>query len=87
MRAAVLMLAALLSGCSSLRTIVQPPQRADVGVAVSCLPEKMPVAPKLYTDAELVALDEYKLVLALWHNSDTAQSYIRELEAVLSACK
>jgi hypothetical protein len=87
MRLACLLIACLLPACSSLHTIISPPQRVDTAVPVSCLPAVLPLAPRLYTNADLLALDEYKLVLALWHNSDHAQAYIRELEAVLSACK
>jgi hypothetical protein len=87
MRRACVLLACALPACSTLQTIISPPQRVDTAVPVSCLPATMPISPRLYPDAELATLDEYKLVLALWHNSDHAQSYIRELEAVLRACK
>lgn len=80
-----LLFACAMTGCAT--TVPQPPEKALVAVAVSCLPKELPVRPKLYSDAELTKLDDYQFVLALAVNVDRLTVYSRELEAVLSACK
>lgn len=77
----------LLSACASRQTVVPPPVKVEVPVPVSCLPSKMPTPPRFYSDDALRKMDEFKLVLALWHNADMAQDYIAELEAILRACR
>jgi hypothetical protein len=80
-------LIALLCACETVRTEVEPPQKVDVPVAVSCLPTSPPVRPRLYSDPELYKLDDFKLTLALRHNAESAWGYALELEAVLRGCK
>lgn len=81
MRAAVLAL--LLAGCSS---IPQPPEIANVAVAVSCVPANPPVRPTTYSDADLAGMDDYRFVLALRWNAARLGEYVAELEAVLKGC-
>jgi hypothetical protein len=62
-----------------------PPAAVDVPIPVSCVREA-PRAPALVTDAELRAMNEYQLPLALWRDRLQRRSYERELEAVVQAC-
>lgn len=62
-----------------------PPAAVDVPIPVSCVSEA-PRAPALVTDAELRAMNEYQLPLALWRDRLQRKGYERELEAVLIAC-
>lgn len=75
----------VLAGCSTL--VPEPPERALVAVAASCLPKELPTRPILVTDAELARLDAYHFVIALRVNADRLTVYADELEAVVSACR
>lgn len=55
-------------------------------IPVSCVRE-VPRGPAFVTDAELRAMSEYQLPLALWRNRLQRKAYQRELEAVVSACR
>lgn len=83
MRAAGLAVAALLTGCQS----VGLPTRVDMPIAVSCLPLPMPKRPDIYTDAQLLAMDDFHLVIALQQNAARLADYLAELEAILVACR
>ena len=72
--------AAALAGCTTA-----PPATVDVPIPVSCVREA-PRPPALVTDAELRAMNEYQLPLALWRDRLQRKGYEGELEAVLSAC-
>lgn len=72
-----------LSGCS---TIPDAPTVANVAVPVSCVPANPPVRPTIYADAELAAMNDYRLVLALRWNAERLGEYVAELEAVLKGC-
>lgn len=82
---ATAMLAALglLAGCS---TIPEAPKEVRVPVAVPCI-ERPPVKPSLMSDAELLALDDYGLVIALARDRRIRQGYIGELEATVEGCR
>lgn len=69
----------LLSGCST------SPQLVQVPVAVRCI-EVAPARPALVTDADLKALNDYQMALALRQFHLVAGGYIAELEAVVSGC-
>ena len=83
MRLAGLALAALLAGCQSIGL----PTRVDIPIAVSCLPATMPIRPDVYTDAQLLAMDDFHLVIALQQNAARLTDYVAELEAILLACR
>lgn len=83
MRLAGLAVAALLAGCQSLGL----PTRVDVPIAVSCLPAAMPARPDIFTDAQLLAMDDFHLVIALQQNAARLADYLSELEAILVACR
>lgn len=87
-RAALVPLGAVctLTACETLR-LPSHPTAVNVPVPVSCLPDELPVAPTIYTDAELLALDEYKLPRQLFIDRGLLQIYLRRLEIILKACK
>lgn len=64
-----------------------PPDRIEIPVAVPCLPRVMPQLKPIATDAELAALDDFQFVLALSSARDRLTVYLRELDAVLIACR
>jgi hypothetical protein len=72
-----------LTGCATQGI----PDRIDIPVAVSCLPAVMPVRPQVFTDAELGAMGDFHIVIALRQNAVRLGDYASELEAVLVACK
>jgi hypothetical protein len=72
-----------LAGCATQGI----PDRIDVPVAVSCLPAVMPVRPQVFTDAELAAMGDFHLVIALRQNAVRLGDYLTELEAILVACR
>ena len=75
----------LLSGCETF--IPPPPQIVSVPVPVSCLPTTLPQRPKIATDAELSAIDDYQFTLQIFIDRRRLLDYSGELEAVLLACK
>ena len=78
----------LLSACATPpEVITKPPPSIDVPVAVSCLPAERPARPATFSDRELAALDDYKLVLGLRRDALQLRTYTRELEALLKACE
>lgn len=77
-----------LTGCATAPDVItKPPASIDVPVAVSCLPADRPARPATFTDRELAALDDYKLVLGLRRDTLHLRAYARELEALLKACE
>lgn len=68
------------SGCASQQV---PP--VEIPVAVSCV-DQVPVEPLLYTDAEILAMDDYRAIVALRSDRAKATLYIRELEDVVDVC-
>lgn len=80
----MLVLLALLAGCAA------PAPRTEtitvhVPVPVPCV-DVLPDRPALVTDAELRAMSDYQLPLALWRDRLMRQGYESELEATLTAC-
>jgi hypothetical protein len=73
-------IAALLAGCAG------NPPTADVAVAVSCV-ESRPARPEFRTDSEILALDDYRAVLALRADRLKAERYIKALEDVVDVCE
>jgi hypothetical protein len=58
----------------------------DVPVQVSCV-DKRPKKPQFYTDDEIKAMDDYKVVYALRRDRDLAKKYMGELEDTVSVCE
>lgn len=82
MRICRLLSSLLLSGCAAVPESVT----VHVPVPVSCI-EVVPVRPSLLSDAQLLALDDYALVLSLAHDRRVRQGYQAELEAVIAGCR
>jgi hypothetical protein len=68
----------LLSGCANKPEVVQVP--------VPCAAE-LPVQPAVYDDAEIVAMPEGRMLLALHADRKALRVYAGELEAVVKACQ
>lgn len=81
MRRLVLLLP-LLAGCVGNPVI---PTEVRVPVPVSCVTEP-PVKPRMLSNAELRALDDFKLPIALTLDRAQRIQYEAELEAVLAGC-
>ena len=72
-----------LSGCGSILPAI--PSVLKIPVAVPCA-DAVPARPKLATDQELMALDDYRLILTLRSDGIKARDHIGVLEATLQAC-
>ena len=72
-----------LSGCGSILPAI--PSILKIPVAVPCV-DAVPVRPKLATDQELRAMDDYRLILTLRSDGIKARDHIGVLEATLQAC-
>lgn len=72
----------VLAGCSAIQ---QPPREVRVPVAVPCITQP-PARPSMLSDAELLALDDYALVIALARDRRIRQAYEAEIEAELAGC-
>lgn len=72
----------LLAGCSSVPTA---PKEVRIPIPVSCI-ERPPTKPSMLSDAELLALDDYGLVIALARDRRIRQGYEAELESAIEAC-
>lgn len=78
----------LLTACATVpEPDTRPPATVEVPVRVACLPADRPVRPSTYTDKDLAALDDYKLVLGLRRDALALARYTRELEAIVKACE
>lgn len=74
----------LFSGCSLIQPR-QPITEVKIPVRVSCV-ETVPAKPAFKTDAELKALDDYRLAFSLLKDRADRQIYEGELEAVVAGC-
>jgi len=79
----ILVSCAVLAGCSSVPTA---PREVRVPVPVPCI-EQAPQRPSMLSDAEMLALDDYGLVLALARDRRVRQGYQATLEAVVQGCR
>ena len=79
----ILVSCAVLAGCA---TIPEIPREVRVPVPVPCI-ERPPVKPSMLSDAELLALDDYGLVIALARDRRVRQGYIADLEATVEGCR
>ena len=75
-------LCCIAAGCA---TQVQIPTVVKVPVPVPCI-DKLPDAPAVVGDAELLVLDDYGLVLTLARDRATMTAAYGELRAVAQAC-
>ena len=84
-RATVMWAAALglLAGCS---TIPEAPKEIRIPVPVPCI-ERAPVKPSMLSDAELLTLDDFGLVVALARDRRIRQGYEAVLEATIEGCR
>jgi hypothetical protein len=83
MKLALALVLVACSGCSLTPTM---PTRIEIPVAVSCVKE-LPAKPALRTAAELSAMDEFKLPIALYEDRLARMQYQALLEAALEACR
>ena len=72
-----------IAGCGSILPAI--PSVLKIPVAVPCV-DAVPARPKLMSDAELGAMDDYRLILTLRSDSIKARDHIGVLEATLQAC-
>lgn len=72
-----------LAGCASGPQI---PKEIRVPVPTPCI-DQPPAKPSMLSDAELLALDDYGLVIALARDRRVRQGYETELEAVVEGCR
>jgi len=73
--------ALLLAGCAT-----PDPVTIRVPVPIKCI-DRVPERPYLRTDAELLAMDDFELVLSLARDRRLFQGYTAELEAVVEGCR
>lgn len=73
----------LVGACSSLPEV---PREVRIPVPIKCI-EVSPERPSLLSDEELLALDDYGLVLGLARDRRIRQGYEAQLEAALEGCK
>jgi len=79
MRFGSLLAVLLLAGCGTTTQVVRVP------VPVPCVVE-LPAAPTISTDAELRAMSDYRLVLAIARERLQLLGYSDELRAAAGAC-
>lgn len=76
----------VLTACSSIPE-VRVPREIPVPTPVPCIsPEDVPQRPALRSDDELLALDDYRFVHALWAAYARLQGYAGALEAIARGC-
>ena len=68
----------LLSACSSQPIV-------NVPIAQACIAQ-LPAKPVIRTDAELAALDDFQIVLAIREDELSLLNYSEQLEAVATPC-
>jgi hypothetical protein len=80
MRSGSLLAVLLLAGCGTTTQVVRVP------VPVPCVVE-LPAAPTISTDAELRAMSDYRLVLAIARERLQLLGYSGELRAAAETCR
>lgn len=78
-----ILVSSALAGCS---TIPEAPREVRVPVPVPCVTQA-PQRPSMLSDADLLALDDYGLVIALARDRRVRQGYEATLEAVVAGCR
>ena len=61
--------------------------QVHIPIGISCLPATLPQRPKIASDSELSAIDDYQFTLQIFIDRRRLLDYSGELEAVLLACK
>jgi hypothetical protein len=89
--ALVLAIALLLAGLEACSSAVTVPERASVAVGVACVDraaagELEAACPRLRSDVEILALDDYKVLQALRADRAKASACIARLQAAVDAC-
>lgn len=79
----ILVSCAVLTGCAS---VPQIPKEIRVPVAVPCI-DRVPQRPSMLSDSELLALDDYGLVIALARDRRVRQGWEATIEALLEGCR
>lgn len=79
--AAALLLAGLLSACSTL------PAEVKIPVSVPCVPRETPEPPAISSGAELKAMGDEELVLTIAAERLELAGYAAEAGAVIKACR
>lgn len=88
----VIAAALLLAGCASRAPVSVPvavpePIEVKVPVPVPCVrAEQLPRAPELESDAELLKLSDYELVLRIEIHRRELRAYVQQVRALLTAC-
>jgi hypothetical protein len=73
-----------LAACSSM---LQIPEEVDRAVGVSCVDSsKRPPKPKVRSDGEIKALDDYKVIPALRADRSRLIEHVDSLEAIVDGC-
>jgi hypothetical protein len=76
---------ATLAGCA-LNGPPKPPETVRVPVLVRCL-DGLPARPSFLSDEQLLALDNYGVIVALAQDRRLRQAYELQLEALLAGCR
>lgn len=79
MRCGSLLVALLLAGCGTTAQVIRVP------VPVPCVVD-LPAAPQISTDAELRAMSDYRLVLAIARERLQLLGYSAEVRAAAEGC-
>lgn len=79
----IFLLCVVASGCATEPSLPS----ASIPVAVSCVPQDAPTFPPLRSNAELKALDDRRIVLALAEERLSLLGYSKRAEAVINACR
>lgn len=79
----ILVSCAVLTGCASAPEI---PREVRVPVPTPCI-DRAPQRPSMLSDAELLALDDYGLVIALARDRRVRQGWEATIEALVEGCR
>lgn len=86
MKIMTVLLAMLLTGCACFKEPEPQIVRVEVPVTQKCVKE-LPARPAFVTDAEMKAMSDYQLVLAMRRDQMMRRGYTAELEALVEACR
>lgn len=80
----IALIVVLLAGCASG---VQVPREVKVPTPVACIaPEDKPARPQLLSDGDILILDSYRAVWALWGDRLEREAYEQKLAAIVEGC-
>lgn len=83
---AAVVVALTLTGCASVPKI-EVPREVAVPTPIACVgPADVPQRPATRTDDELLALDDYRALHALWAAYGRLRAYAGELEIIAQRC-